>query len=232
MSTVTTDHAAGQSMRILVWDVPTRVFHWSLAASFAIAWLTAESERLRNLHLVAGYTLLVLVVFRLVWGLTGTRYARFTEFLRGPGAIVRYLRSLVGGQPEHHVGHNPAGALAIVALLVLGLLTGVSGWAMYNEVGGPGTGEALEELHEAVATGMLAVVFVHLAGVLVSSFLHRENLVRAMLTGRKTGAPEDGIGKSRLGVALLLVVLLTAIWGIGLRDSPAKLPGLDLAASN
>lgn len=229
MSTITSDPApSGQSMRILVWDVPTRVFHWSLAASFAIAWLTAESERLRNLHLVAGYTLLVLLAFRLLWGLTGTRYARFAEFLRGPGAIVRYLRSLFSGRPEHHVGHNPAGALAIVGLLLLGLLTGASGWVTYNEIGG----EWWEELHEGVATGMLAVVLVHLAGVVVSSVLHRENLVGAMLTGRKSGAPEDGIGKSRIGVALLLVALLTAIWGVGLRDSPATLPGLDLAASS
>ena len=97
---------------ILVWDAPVRVFHWLMVLSFAGAYLTAESERWRLLHVTLGYTMAGLVVFRIVWGLLGSRYAKFSSFVRGPAAVARYVRSLFNGQPEHHVGHNPAGAHA------------------------------------------------------------------------------------------------------------------------
>lgn len=171
---------------VKVWDILVRVFHWSFAASFAGAWLTAESERFRDVHVFLGYTMLGLVAFRILWGVVGPRHARFSNFVRGPAVVARYLRSLVSGRPEHHLGHNPAGAVAIVLLLALAVLAGASGWAVYNDLGG----EWLEESHEFLASAMLAVVAVHLAGVAVASWLHRENLVRAMLTGRKT-APQD-----------------------------------------
>jgi cytochrome b len=166
---------------VKVWDILVRVFHWSFAASFAGAWLTAESERFRDIHVFLGYTMLGLVAFRLLWGVVGPRHARFSSFVRGPAAVARYQRSLFTARPEHHLGHNPAGAVAIVLLLALAALAGASGWAVYNDLGG----EWLEESHEFLASAMLAVVAVHLAGVAVASWMHRENLVRAMLTGRK-----------------------------------------------
>jgi cytochrome b len=175
---------AGEASRpatVKVWDVLVRVFHWSFAACFAGAWLTSESERWRDVHVMLGYTMMGLVAFRLVWGFVGPRHARFTSFVRGPAAIARYLRSLLASHPEHHLGHNPAGAAAIVLLLGLAALAGASGWAVYNDLGG----KWLEETHEFLAGAMLAVVGVHLAGVAVASWLHRENLVAAMLTGRK-----------------------------------------------
>ena len=147
---------------ILVWDLPVRMFHWLTVLSFAGAWLTAESERWRLLHVTLGYTLAGLLVFRVLWGLIGTRHARFTDFVRGPGAVRRYLAALLRGQPEHAVGHNPAGALAILALLALGAASAVSGWAVYNQLGG----DWLEEAHEFAASLMLAVVGVHIRGVL------------------------------------------------------------------
>ena len=195
--------------RILVWDIPTRVFHWSLALSFAGAWLTAESERYRDVHVMLGYTLLGLIAFRLVWGLVGTRYARFAEFVRAPSAAIRYLKSLFSRQPEHHVGHNPAGAIAILLLLLLGLATGISGWMTYNELGG----EWLEEGHEILASLMLAMVGIHIVGVVAGSLIHRENLARAMVTGYKNGQPGDGIRKKRLVPALMLLTLLAGFWG-------------------
>lgn len=103
-----------ESGRTLVWDAPVRVFHWLLAISFAVAYLSAESERWGLVHVTAGYTMAGLVAFRVVWGLVGTRHARFTDFVRGPRAVLGYLRSLVTGRPQHHAGHNPAGALAII----------------------------------------------------------------------------------------------------------------------
>ncbi|HET7525957.1 MAG TPA: cytochrome b/b6 domain-containing protein, partial [Burkholderiaceae bacterium] len=111
------DERPGPVKPVLVWDAPVRVFHWLMVLSFAGAYLTAESERWRLLHVTLGYTMAGLLAFRIVWGLIGTRHARFASFVRGRAAVMRYLRSLLGGRPEHHAGHNPAGAWAIVALL-------------------------------------------------------------------------------------------------------------------
>ena len=170
--------------RIFVWDLPTRLFHWLLALSFAGAFLTSESERYRDIHVMLGYTMLALVAFRLVWGLIGTRYARFASFSYGPRAVLTYVKSLFAGAPQHYLGHNPAGGWSIYALLALSALAGVTGYATYNDLGG----HAMEEVHEALADGLLAFVVVHLAGVLASSLLHGENLVRSMITGYKANA--------------------------------------------
>ncbi|HET9042490.1 MAG TPA: cytochrome b/b6 domain-containing protein [Burkholderiales bacterium] len=194
--------------RILVWDAPIRVFHWALALSFVGAFVTADSERLRDVHVVLGYTVFGLIAFRLIWGVVGTRYARFTSFAFGPRAVVAYLGSLLTLRPQHFLGHNPAGSIAIYALLALGLLTGLTGYAHYNELGG----EWLEDLHEGLANAMLAVVFVHIAGVIVSSLLHRENLARAMVTGYKTGDPAGAIRGARWIVAALVVASIAALW--------------------
>lgn len=190
----------------LVWDVPVRVFHWLLVACFAGAWLTAESEHWRLVHVTLGYTMAGLVAFRVLWGLMGTRYARFASFVRGPSAVLGYLKSLVSRHPEHHTGHNPAGALAIVGLLALIAVTAASGFATYNELGG----EWLEDLHEGAANGLMLLVGVHVIGVVVGSLVHRENLVRSMVTGRKPVPAAEGI---RRGWAPLAVALLAAVLG-------------------
>lgn len=172
--------------RIRVWDLPTRLFHWLLAACFAGAWLTADSERWIDVHTTLGYAFAGLITFRLVWGLVGSRYARFSSFVRGPGAVLKYVASILQARPEHHVGHNPAGGWAVLALLGLGAVTALSGYLNFNDYGG----HWLEELHEGAASAMLALVFVHIGAVIVSSLIHRENLVRAMLSGLKRRAPE------------------------------------------
>jgi cytochrome b len=192
----------------LVWDLPTRIFHWLLALSFAGAYLTAESEHYRDLHVIFGYTLAGLILFRLLWGLVGTRYARFRSFAFGPARVVAYLKSLLRARPAHFVGHNPVGSWAIYALLALGLLAGFTGYAVYNDLGGDG----LEELHEGVSNLMLALVAVHVAGVMLSSVLHRENLIRAMFTGYKTGAPAQGIGRARWLIGTGLLAAVIAFW--------------------
>lgn len=196
--------------RILVWDLPTRWFHWLLALSFAGAWLTAESERYRDLHVMLGYTLLGLIAFRLVWGFVGTRYARFADFAYSPAAVARYVKSLFSRQPEHFPGHNPAGAVAVFLLLALGIASGVSGWMTYNEIGG----EWLEEGHELLSNLMLAVVGVHIVGVIISSLIHRENLARAMVTGYKEGEPNVAIRKKRLLTSVLLLAAVAGFWGL------------------
>ncbi|MDP2822070.1 MAG: cytochrome b/b6 domain-containing protein [Sulfuritalea sp.] len=172
-------NSATQSIR--VWDLPTRLFHWSLVASFAIAFLTAESEKLRDIHVLAGYALAGLIAFRLLWGFVGGGYSRFSEFLPTPQKLIGYLKSLIEGKPRHYVGHNPAGAVSIFLLLGLGALAAASGWAVYEDMGG----NFMEELHEGASDGMMAIVVIHIAGVIVGSWLHRENLVLAMITGWK-----------------------------------------------
>lgn len=208
--------------RTLVWDAPVRVFHWLIVLSFAVAWLSAESERWQLVHVTAGYTMAGLVAFRLLWGLVGTKHARFGDFVRGPRAVLAYLKSLVSGRPEHHAGHNPAGALAIVALLALAALVTVTGWANYSELGG----HWLEEVHEALASGMLALVFVHVVAVFASSWLHRENLVGAMIHGRKPVPPQEGIRSAWRSVAALMLVAVLGFWYAQWQAAPAGIDGM------
>ncbi|MBC7860339.1 MAG: cytochrome b/b6 domain-containing protein [Burkholderiaceae bacterium] len=203
--------------KVLVWDAPVRVFHWLMVLSFAGAYLTAESERWRLAHVTLGYTMAALVLFRLVWGLIGTRHARFASFVRGPATVKRYLAALLRGKPEHYTGHNPAGALAIIALLGAALIVTAAGWATYNELGG----EWLEELHEAAANAMLALVGVHVGGVVVSSLLHKENLVGAMISGRKKTRPGDAIKRAWRGVAALLLAGVLGFWWWQWQQAPA-----------
>jgi cytochrome b len=215
--------AAGSSPRnVLVWDVPVRVFHWLMVLSFAGAYLSAESERWRLAHVTLGYTMGGLVAFRLVWGLIGSRHARFASFIKGPAAIVRYVRSVLGERPEHHLGHNPAGALAIVLMLALAAAVTASGWALYNDL----AGEWLEELHEVAANLMLSVIGVHVAAVLISSRLHRENLIAAMIDGRKAGAPKDGVRSAWRSVGVLMLVAVLGFWWLQWQSAPS---GADLA---
>ena len=194
--------------KIRIWDAPVRVFHWLLVLSFAGAYLSAESERWRLVHVTLGYTLGGLLVFRLVWGLVGTRYARFGNFVRGPAAVLRYLQSLRSGQPEHHLGHNPAGAVAILLLMALGLAITATGYVTYNDLG-PGW---VGEVHDLLANAMLLVIFGHLLGVVTASLQHRENLLRSMVTGFKTGSPDQGIRRSWTAVALLIVIAVLGFW--------------------
>lgn len=195
--------------KILVWDLPVRVGHWLLVAAFGLAWVTSESESWRLVHVLAGGTVVGVILFRLLWGFIGTRHARFGGFVRGPSAAFAYLKELARGRAPHTTGHNPAGGWAILLLLTLGLATGGTGWLVYNDLGGHG----LEELHEGLANAMLFVAGVHVAGVIVGSLAHRENLVRAMLTGKKRGTPEEAIGSARAwAVPLLLASAVTAAW--------------------
>jgi cytochrome b len=202
----TPDALAGR--KVLIWDTPVRVFHWLMVLCFAGAFLSAESERWRLLHVTLGYTMVGLVAFRIVWGLIGPRSARFASFVRGPSAVARYLGAMLRGRPEHHSGHNPAGAWAIVGLLALTLLIGASGWALFNQAGG----EWLEGVHEGAANAMLALVGVHVAGVLFASWLHRENLVGAMLSGRKRAPRQDALKSAWRSVAALMGVAVLAFW--------------------
>ena len=171
---------AASQTSVRVWDPLLRLFHWCLVAAFATAFLAEEGERL---HEVAGYVVLGLIAFRLVWGILGPGHARFTAFVPSPARLLGYLRDLRRGRPERYLGHNPAGAVMILCLLATVLVTAGSGWLTTTDRFWGA--KWLEEVHEASAWLALALVAVHVIGVVVSSLLHRENLVRAMITGRK-----------------------------------------------
>jgi cytochrome b len=194
--------------QIKVWDVPTRLFHWLLAVSFAGAWLTRDSERWRDTHMMFGYTVAGLLVFRLVWGFVGSYYARFASFDVSPRDALAYMSSLLGKAPKRHVGHNPAGAVAAVLMIGLGALTAAAGAATIREIGD----EWVAYVHVVAAKTLLAVVAIHLLGVLASSLAHRENLVRSMITGRKSGRHIERIGRPRTGVGMLLFVAVIGYW--------------------
>jgi cytochrome b len=196
------------SQLMQVWDVPTRVFHWLLAVSFSGAFLTAESERYRDIHVMLGYTLLGLIAFRLVWGFVGSRYAQFRSFLFKPHEIAAYAASMLKGKPAHYVGHNPAGSLSVFLLLALGIAVGISGFVVFQDIGG----DALAELHEMAAYFMLTVVGLHLAGVMVSSLMHRENLVISMITGSKPAQPNQGIRRTHAWLGVIMFVVVVAFW--------------------
>ncbi|WP_083900775.1 cytochrome b/b6 domain-containing protein [Azospirillum sp. B4] len=175
-------NATASTGMVTVWDPAVRLLHWTIAASFAVAWLSAEE--VMPLHEAAGFVILVAVGVRSLWGLIGTPHARFAGFVPSPGGLLSYMGALVKGRAGRYVGHNPAGGAMIVALLASLLLTVATGIVL--DTGGGVLGEdTMEDIHGAAATVTLILVVLHVGGVILSSVLHRENLVRAMVTGRK-----------------------------------------------
>lgn len=182
---------------IKVWDPLVRVFHWLLVLAFFIAYFTEGEDATLVVHTWAGYAVVGLILVRLVWGVIGTRHARFGDFVTRPAAVKDYLLSVLRLHPRRYLGHNPAGGLMVIALLVSLFATVSTGMSLYaiEEQAGPlaawlgGLGEFWEEVfegvHEFFANFTLFLVVMHVAGVLVESLLHSENLVRSMITGRK-----------------------------------------------
>jgi cytochrome b len=202
-----------ENTSVKVWDWPVRVFHWTLAASVIGAYVTGESEDFERLHHTLGWVAAGLIAFRVVWGLVGTRYARFSEFVRGPEQVWSYIKSLRSSEPQHFVGHNPVGAVAVILLMALVALSVYTGWLALAD----NAAEWLEEAHEIASNTLIILVVVHVLGVLWSSRTHGENLLKAMLTGRKQADPQAGIHRTwgLLGLALFLCVLwftYTQLW--------------------
>lgn len=179
---------------VKVWDPLVRIFHWSLVLTFTIAYVSGEE--FASLHLYSGYAVFGLILLRIVWGVAGTRHARFSDFMYRPAVIAAYLRDTLWLRARRYLGHNPAGGVMILLMLVALVLTAVSGMAITGIESGTGPlavlagssetlEEAVEEMHEFLANLMVLLVVVHVAGVIVESLIHSENLVKAMFTGRK-----------------------------------------------
>ena len=191
-----------------VWDPLVRLFHWTLFISFCAAWFTEgelfeglqdrlNGEWLQLVHIWAGYTIAGLLVFRVLWGFVGPRHARFSDFVYRPGIVLAYVRDVLTLRARRTLGHNPAGGAMIVALLLGLTATIVTGLALYGADKGLGPLAAMlaessdaaidtiKEAHEVATNFTLLLVAGHLLGVVWETLLHRENLVRAMITGRK-----------------------------------------------
>jgi len=155
-------------------------------------------------HVFSGLLMLGLILYRVTWGVVGSRYARFSSFMFSPVTAFQYLLATLQQKADRHIGHNPAGSWAIYLLLSLGAGISVAGLATLI------AGEQFKDIHEVLANGALAIVAVHIIGVIAASFLHRENLPRAMVTGRKEGEADQAIPSSRLGSAIVLLILVAA----------------------
>lgn len=193
---------------VLIWDLPTRIFHWLFASGFTIAaviaMLLGDDSPLFPYHSIIGLTLAFMVGLRLIWGVLGTRFARFTSFAYGPTAVITYLAGVLRGSGKRHVGHNPASAYAIYAMLGLIIALAVTGMMM-------GTGnDGVEDVHEILAYMMIAVVGAHVVGVLVHTIRFDENITASMIHGRKRCDPSIAIRSARPAPAALFLLATSA----------------------
>ena len=195
---------------VRVWDIGIRLFHWSLVTAFAVAYITSGDDDLEIIHTYAGYIIGGLLVFRLVWGFVGTKYARFSSFIFSPQTTIQYLKNMMRGKAGHFLGHNPAGGAMVFLLLLSLTCTVFAGLKTYaadgkgplavnsisivptaraDDEGKPGQDKHKDhfwkEIHEFLGNFTLALVLLHVAGVIVSSRLEHQNLAKAMVTGRK-----------------------------------------------
>ncbi|AWU94696.1 cytochrome B [Azospirillum ramasamyi] len=206
-----------------VWDLPTRLFHWALVAAVAVALLSAELGML-SVHMLAGETVLILVLFRLAWGVVGSQTARFADFVKGPAAILDYLkRSRAGGEAAFTLGHNPLGALMVVALLLILLVQATSGLFTSDDilVDGPlvplaagATVSTLSSVHRLLSDGIYVLTGLHVAAVFFYLLVKKDNLIRPMVTGRKSLPGDVAAAEPRRAPAALALAILAASAGL------------------
>jgi cytochrome b len=196
--------------RVLVWDLPVRLFHLLFAASFVLAFgiaqLVDDESTLFSAHMLLGLLMAFMLVLRLIWGLVGTRHARFSDFALGPRAVLRHLGDALRGRGSRHAGHNPGASVAIIAMFVF-----VIGLALTGILMGQGH-EAAEGVHEVFAYGLLLTVIAHLVGIALHTFRHRENIALAMVDGKKVAEESAAIPSARPLVGLVFLGL-TALVG-------------------
>jgi cytochrome b len=184
MSVVTATTRAGDETSpatVKVWDLFVRVFHWSLVSFFVIAYATGDE--IERVHIAAGYAIAALLALRVVWGFLGPRHARFSSFVRPPREVLEYLRDVLRFRAPRYIGHNPAGGAMILALIALLAATCMTGYMMTTDA--YWGAKWVEAVHGALANVTVGLIALHVLGVVVASFEHSENLVRAMVTGRK-----------------------------------------------
>jgi cytochrome b len=178
--------------QIPVWDPAVRLLHWTLVCAITVAWTSTLAIGLpASWHETAGFTAMVCVALRVLWGFAGSRHARFDDFIRSPQHTWRYAKQVWQGTAAHHLGHNPLGGWMVVMLLLTVAAITATGWLQTTDRYWGSNG--LERVHATLAWGLLGLIALHVAGVLITSFHQRENLVKAMLDGRKISPAKDDV---------------------------------------
>lgn len=215
--------------QVRVYDLPTRVFHWLFAGffitAFAIANLVDDDSARFSLHMLAGLGMVFVIVLRLIWSLVGTRHARLADLALNPVQLIAYSKDMFSGGSPRWIGHNPASSWAAVAMVGLGLGLGTTGYLMATGAeSGP-----LKEAHELMANAFLAVVLLHIAGVVAHVLRHRDRLQTSMVTGRKQALASDQAPVRSVPVAGVAFVVLTSLFmGYLLQNYDAQASTLDL----
>ncbi|RYG39308.1 MAG: cytochrome b [Burkholderiales bacterium] len=215
--------------QVLVYDLPTRLFHWLFAGffitAFAIANLVDDDSARFSLHMLAGVGMVSVVAFRLVWSLVGTRHARISDLVLAPAQLLAYFKGIFSGTSRRWIGHNPASSWAALAMISLALGMGTTGYLMATSAGG----ESFKDVHELMANAFLAVVLLHVGGVLVHVLRHRDRLASSMVTGRKPALTSDQVPVRAMPVAgLALVVMTGLLMGYLMQNYDAQARTLDL----
>ena len=230
-------HIAPASIR--VWDIGVRIFHWTLLAAVTVAAATGflAPRNWLNLHIAAGVGIATLVIFRLVWGFTGTTYARFASFAVSPRQVMERVIELRQGRARRFLGHNPLGAVMVLMLLAVLCCLVISGAVALGGTDKQGpfavatsfaVGEASRRLHAALALVLVGLVAAHIAGVLFESLTSRENLVWALVSGWKAGAPPAVVARRRRALPRHAAIVLSAlvVVGVPIIIAYSSLPGL------
>lgn len=225
MADISQNLPASNLQPVKVWDLPTRLFHWALVALVVAQWLTAENSDTMDYHIWGGYAILALVLFRLIWGFIGSDTVRFGHFVRGPAAVIGYVKALLRGETPLYLGHNPAGVWSILAMLALLLVQAGTGLFANDDImiEGPlygwvskSTSDWLTSIHKFNFNLLLAVIAVHIGAALFYLFVKRENLIHPMLSGLKH-LPAGSFGmpprivSAWLGLAVAAVAAV-AVW--------------------
>jgi cytochrome b len=209
--------------KILVWDLPLRLFHWLLVMLVVVSVVSAKiGGNAMQVHMLSGYTILTLVLFRILWGFAGSTHARFASFVRGPAAVIAYLRGLTGHEAGQHLGHNPAGAWSVILMLAALLLQAATGLFANDDISTEGplaklVSKALSDritgVHHLNVKLLFALIALHLSAVAFYLIHKRENLVKPMLTGFKDADNSAGDVAQKRGKTWLAAVLLAACAG-------------------
>lgn len=203
---------------ILVWDLPTRLFHWLLVALVIASFVTGKIGGLwMQYHVWSGCAILGLLLFRLAWGFVGGRHARFSAFVRGPGAVLRYAQTMLRRDAPKHLGHNPLGGWSVLAMLIALLIQAVTGLFANDDIFTEGplypwvskaTSDWLTRIHRLNQEAVLLIVAVHMMAVFFYLIIKHENLMQPMFTGRKHWHAEGQSSSNQLGLAALIASLL------------------------
>ncbi len=224
-------------MKIRVWDLPTRIFHWLLVSSYAGAFVFSRDESFLEYHKIAGYAAIGLVMFRIVWGFAGNDYARFSGFVRGFNEVMAYLKGLAARGPKRYLGHNPAVGWMILAMLAIVFVISITGIIAYGGEEGRGifagifsyrAGAYASSIHGFLAYASLLMIIVHVGAALTHDFIFRENIILAMITGQKEDEGDIRLDEAKkewhpaLRLAFWLIVTVIAALGLVILRPLAK----------